>query len=171
MFPIPQELPRSGKQNVFFGSSFERVRERMTEDRAVNPGPLGMSKRDLGREVFGFRSGRRDYTEFSPLYLLVFPCWSVTASEITALLAQSPCPSSHLYQHRTPGKHNLWLSEHSRPPALHPSPAGTQASCSAQIIRGAYSSSTPNVACVSRRLFEVVIFIPGTFKGRVIKCI
>lgn len=64
VFPIPQELPRSGKQNVFFGPSFERVRERMTESRAVNPVPLGMSKHDLGREEPGFRSRRRDWAEF-----------------------------------------------------------------------------------------------------------
>lgn len=60
VFPIPQELPRSGKQNVFFGPSFEGVRERMTEDRAVDPVPLGTSKHDLGGEVDGFRSQRRD---------------------------------------------------------------------------------------------------------------
>lgn len=64
VFPIPQELPRSGKQNVCFAPSFERVRERMTEDRAVNPVTVRMSKRDLGGKVDGFRSWRRDYAEF-----------------------------------------------------------------------------------------------------------
>lgn len=60
----------------------------MTEDRAVDPVPLGMSKHDLGREEEGSGHGG---AEFQLWCLLVFP-----ARSVTALLAQSPCPSSHL---------------------------------------------------------------------------
>lgn len=112
------------------------------------------------------------------LTLLAFPFRSVTAESNQSSFWHGALFLPHIFDDsaHTDSCQTQTLALQPSPPTPDlllsiPVPAGAQCSCFAQIIQGAYFNSKPNVACVFRRLFEVLIFMPRTFKGRVIKCI